>query len=42
MEKDIVKKIAKKYNKKEDVIHILLVTNNYDVELIKRFLEVMQ
>lgn len=42
MEKDIVKKLAKKYNKKEDVIYTLLVTNNYDAELIKRFFEVMQ
>ena len=42
MEKDIAKKLARKYNKKEDVIHILLVTNNYNIELIKRFFEVMQ
>lgn len=42
MEKDIAKKLARKYNKREALIHILLVTNNYNIELIKRFFEVMQ
>lgn len=42
MEEEIVKKIAKKYNKKEEVIYILLIINDYNVDLIKCFFELMQ
>lgn len=42
MEKDIVKNLAKEYNKKEEVIYILLIINDYNVDLIRCFFELMQ